>query len=298
MCVIIYVPKTATISKQEVLDAWSTNPHGAGFSIQKDNKVYFERGFMEVENYYERIKEYIGKNNLLLHFRISTSKQINKIQTHPYKKGNVTITRGWTTNPVIAMNGIISGQKEYKDCNDTMSYIIDHQSAFGNLNQDILNIIEDATGAKWAVMKPDEVLLSSKFQEKDGRWYSNKNHLYTGYYYNFRSKSFKGGKKYRNFTNLIKNQSLRTGIKKDKTLYYDVLDFIDYWCNGYQDQCQLCTKCLRTAKTLRDVKIILAENYYCTYDESCFPIDGESDSYNEYTEEEYMNYLDWFYGLE
>ena len=107
---------------------------------------------MSLNQYIDEIKPLIGVYNLLLHFRISTSKAVNRMQTHPYKKGNVSITEGSTTRPVICMNGIISGQKEYKNCNDTMSYIIDHQEAFANINQDILNIIQEATGAKWAVM--------------------------------------------------------------------------------------------------------------------------------------------------
>lgn len=263
MCVIIYVPKEATISKEELEEAWITNPHGAGFSIQDNGKVFFKRGFMEFNDYYEAIKDFIGIKNLLLHFRISTSKAVNKVQTHPYKKGDVTITEGITERPVICMNGIISGQKTYKNCNDTMSYIIDHKQAFANINQDILNIIEEASGAKWAVMKPDEVLLSSKFQEENGRFYSNKNHLISRYYYNY----YNTGKKYnlnprKSFESMITTKKLRDGIRRDKDLYEDVLDFLDYWCNGGKNQCNYCTKCLKHARTLREVKLILAENFY------------------------------------
>ena len=44
MCVIIYVPKDASISEEELKSAWRTNPDGAGYSIQKDGRVYFKRG--------------------------------------------------------------------------------------------------------------------------------------------------------------------------------------------------------------------------------------------------------------
>ena len=292
MCVIIYVPKTATISKEEISDAWRVNPDGAGFSIQDDNKVYFKRGFMKLEDFYNAIKNYIGVKNLLLHFRISTSKAVNKIQTHPYKKGNVMITEGTTTKPIICMNGIISGQKEYKDCNDTMSYIIDHKEAFANINQDILNIIEEASGAKWAVMKPDEVLLSSKFQEKNGKFYSNKNHLF---YYNYKTFNKRLRQK-KTLNNLIKSKKLRNSIKKDKILREDLDDFIECYCNGTTEFCSWCTKCLKTAKTLRDVKITLKENHYwegyeeecdslCCYSDKEYDLYGYDDIYN-YSEQE------------
>lgn len=293
MCVIIYIPKNSTISEKELEEAWTTNPHGAGFSIQKNGRVFFERGFMTFNDYYNAIKDYIGNYNLLLHLRISTSKEVNQVQTHPYKKGNVMLTKGITDRPVICMNGIISNQKEYLNCNDTMSYIVDHKEAFSNINQDILNIIEEATGAKWAVMTPDKVLLSSKFTKKDGRYYSNTNHLWRQWY--------GYGKKHKNLgiKDIIK-KDLRKGLKKDKELYLDVLDFIDFNCN--EDMCIYCTKCLKHAKTLRDIKITLNENYYGekyydeddTYcllnDKKIHYIDGRRMS-----EKEYLEYIDYDY---
>ena len=260
MCVIIYVPKESSISIDEIKSAWTTNPDGAGYSIQKDGKVFFKRGFMSLNQYINEIEPLIGVYNLLLHFRISTSKAVNKMQTHPYKKGNVTITEGSTKRPVICMNGIISGQREYKNCNDTMSYIIDHQEAFANINQDILNIIEEATGAKWAVMLPDKTLVSSKFTVKEGRYYSNTNHLWRNYYYNYNT----GRTRKKTLKNLIPSRSLRKSIRKDKELYEDLLEFIDIWCNAESGfgLCDLCTKCIQKAKTLRDIKITLNENYY------------------------------------
>ena len=290
MCVIIYIPKDSTISKEELKDAWSTNPHGAGYSIQDDNRVYYKRGFMEFDDYYNELEDLIGKYNLLLHLRISTSKKINKIQTHPYEKGNVTLTQGYTSKPVICMNGIISGQKEHQDCNDTMSYIIDHQSAFANINQDILNIIEDATGSKWAVMKPDEVILSSKFVERDGKFYSNTNHLFSSWIY-------KGGqnrKKYTTLDSLIKNKKLLKSIKRNHDLYLDLLDFVDIWCNGYGDWCGDCTKCLKTANTLRDVKITLKENYYYDYGNEYLLDEEELYHYHtKYDDNEFYNELNY-----
>ena len=66
MCVIIYVPKTENISIEELNNAWDTNPDGAGFSIQKDNKVIYERGFMNKADFINKVTEYIGKYNLML----------------------------------------------------------------------------------------------------------------------------------------------------------------------------------------------------------------------------------------
>lgn len=255
MCVIIYVPQESSISRNEMLNAWLTNPDGAGFAIQKDNAVEFERGFMDFNGFYERVKPLIGKYNLLLHFRISTSKAVNAVQTHPYKKGNVTLIKGTTKKPVICMNGIISGQKEYQHCNDTMSYIIDHEEAFGVVNQDVINIIESDTGAKWAVMTPDKVLLSSKFEEEEGKWYSNQNHLFRVFY----SYSPKKGKKQKRHEDFI-NPRVKDELFKDWETYQDVYDYIDFNCM-YDDYCD-CEGCLKNCKSIDEISKFLNKNYY------------------------------------
>jgi len=86
MCVIIYVPKESSISEAELKKAWTTNPDGAGYAIQKDGKVKFKRGFMEFDGFKNEVKNLIGKYNLLLHFRISTSKQSIKYKHIHTKK--------------------------------------------------------------------------------------------------------------------------------------------------------------------------------------------------------------------
>lgn len=286
MCVIIYVPKESTINFDELVEAWTTNPDGAGFAVQKDGRVHFERGFMTFNEYFKAIAEYIGKANLLLHFRISTSKAVNKVQTHPYKKGNVTLLKGDTDKPIICMNGVITGQTEYKGCNDTMSYIIDHQEAFEVVNQDILNIIESDTGAKWAVMTPNEVLLSSKFVEYEGRFYSNRNHtlIYSGYYYTYPKKN---KRKKISVKDIIQPKKLRNSLMKDIRLYTDVLDYIDFNCS-YGDACSECTKCLKSCNTLRDIRTVLEENYYYydpyEYDNVC-TFGGDVTVYDEPSKE-------------
>ncbi len=193
MCVIIYNPRDATpISRNELSDAWDCNPDGAGFAIQKNGKVLYKRGFMSKKQFIEEVEKYIGVYNTLLHFRISTSAKINKLQCHPYERSNIESLRGVTNDSVICMNGIVSCKyNDRKKYNDTMNYIIDHQDSFKNINQHIIDMIGDVTGSKWFVMKPNTVYKTSDFIEHEGRWYSNRNHLstyniykiYNDYYY-------------------------------------------------------------------------------------------------------------------
>ena len=184
MCVIIFIPQGESISIEELNNAWDTNPDGAGFSIQKDGKVMYERGFMNKNDFINKIEEYIGKYNLMLHFRISTSSAINRVQCHPYDVENITQLAGETKNAVACMNGIVyCDYIKRAGYNDTMSYIADHKNAFRNINQHIINMIEDVTFSKWFVMLPDKVLMSKGFEQHDGKYYSNTNHFaFTNYH--------------------------------------------------------------------------------------------------------------------
>ena len=180
MCVIIYVPQEATIDREELVNAWITNPDGAGFSVQKDGKVHMERGFMDMDTYISEVQKYIGKYNIVLHFRISTSLQVNRVQTHPYIRTNIGKIKGDTTDDVICMNGVV--RCEYTNrlgWNDTMNFIEDYSNLFHKADQEIIDLIEEATGSKWFIMRPNEFLASKGFVEKDGKLYSNTNHIRT-----------------------------------------------------------------------------------------------------------------------
>ena len=292
MCVIIFIPRGQQISKSELRDAWLTNPDGAGFSVQINDRVYFKRGYMNFDDFFNDIHQYIGGYNLVLHFRISTSSKVNEVQTHPYKNGNVKIKEGTTKRPVICMNGIVSKQTTYPHCNDTMSFIMDHEDTFECINQDIINILQDYTSAKWCVMKPKEVLMSSNFVEHEGRYYSNKNHLYK--YRTFKSTNKVCGinnitykRKKHSVSSLIKDKYIRDELKEDLYLYEDLEDFIDLYCNDDSYYCMYCSgKCLKDAKSIKDILETLEENFYIS-----------SYDYYDYKkkEEEKCNLLDYYY---
>lgn len=181
MCVIIYCPVEAIpITKEELSEAWDSNPDGAGFAIQRNGKVYYNRGFMDKRHFIEEVEKYIGKYNTLLHFRISTSNKVNKLQCHPYERSHIESLRGKTSDSVICMNGIVSCKyTDRENYNDTMNYIADHPDYFDDhINQHIIDMVGDVTGSKWFVMKPHKIYKTSDFTEHEGRWYSNKNHLY------------------------------------------------------------------------------------------------------------------------
>ena len=234
MCVIIFVPAGEKITKSELQKAWDTNPHGAGYAVQIEQEnipvVKYSRGFMKFESYYKAIKQYIGKNNLLIHMRISTSNKVNQLQTHPYNIYNVESLYGFTRYPVACMNGTISDQELHNGFNDTMSYIADYVKAFKVVNQNVVDIIEQATGSKWAVMLPEKVFLSSEFIEDNGLYYSNQNHLHRRIWYCDVYDYKENGSSTK--TPTVKDtigRKLFKQVIKDKNLYTEVKSYIEAW---------------------------------------------------------------------
>lgn len=258
MCVIILIPQGKEISYEEFEAAWEVNPDGAGFAIRTpNNRIYYKRGFMKIADFYSEVCKYMGEFEMMLHFRISTSRITNKVQTHPYNIEQITSLQGLTTHTVSCMNGTIKGQKEYiidkVSYNDTMSYIYDNNLLFKDMSQQITDIISEDSGAKWCSMSPKGTFFSNNFIEKNGIYYSNDNHLrymeymsYLDYYY------------YEYDINDLINKKVYKNIKKDKKLINEINSFIHKRCNNFK--CNDCTKCLSSARTIRDIKISLKEN--------------------------------------
>lgn len=232
MCVIIFIPRGESITREEMIKAWNRNSDGAGYCMQKDGKVEMKRGFMKRNEFIDEVEQYIGKYNIALHFRISTSKAVNPLQTHPYMIENVSKMEGTTDGGVACMNGVVKCDYNKREkWNDTMNYIVDKRETFKVINKDIIDMMEDSTSAKWLLMKPRTVLMSKGFKEKDGRWYSNTYHLNTYNYYGYRKKSTTSKVKTTNRLSTTKKTSNRIATTKkeyDKSYDYSNLSDDDF----------------------------------------------------------------------
>lgn len=271
MCIIIITNPQHPISKEELEDAWTVNPHGGGLAYVEDNAVIFERGFMNKAYYIKRVLELQDDHELLLHMRISTGAGVTPQGTHPYKAGNVLAMRGRTQQPVAAMNGTIAGQrletKQGAKLNDTASYIKDHAGAFKVINEDVLNIIAHDTGARWAAATPTGIIYSNDFEEYEGRHYSNLNHLWRyalladvydyAYSTNDYSYDYKSSGAY---LRAFLDDKLLREIKKDKSLYLELREYEYQHCQYYD--CKHCEGCIADCSNKHDIIRFLDNNEY------------------------------------
>jgi hypothetical protein len=92
MCVIIYKPEGAVVSDKLFDQCWKLFSHGGGYAVWDNGRWVYEKGFMEKEEFYEAVKEFIHSENtrVVLHFRFATKDAEGKRNilpefTHPFE---------------------------------------------------------------------------------------------------------------------------------------------------------------------------------------------------------------------
>lgn len=77
------------IEVKELKSMWNRNPDGGGIMFEHEGKVHIYKGFMEFDEFakfYDHIhkKVNLDERASVIHFRISTTKSVNREQCHPF----------------------------------------------------------------------------------------------------------------------------------------------------------------------------------------------------------------------
>ena len=181
VCVICYIPKNKSITREDIEDMFYTNPDGAGFMYSDGRHVYFKKGFFDVNKFAEEFLKIPQNYERVAHFRIATSGGVKSANCHPF---NITgdfrkmcKLRG-VTNKAFMHNGIFSEYATSKEYSDTMlfnKYLLS-QIELNTNNLAFLN--KSIKGSKLAIMTPQKTYLLGDWQDVDGVKYSNLNHVY------------------------------------------------------------------------------------------------------------------------
>src|SRR6266702_3872251 len=87
MCICIVKPENATLSEEAAYNSFKANPHGAGLCYLYRGVIAIKKGYFSFERLwaeFNAIKK-INKGPMLVHFRISTSGNINKKNCHTWR---------------------------------------------------------------------------------------------------------------------------------------------------------------------------------------------------------------------
>lgn len=200
MCILIVKEKNVELpSKKRLEICFENNSDGCGFMFTRDNKLIIEKGFMDFDNFYKRLMEVdkelnLYEQNVILHFRISTSGKICGNLTHGYvvtddydkmKETYVELEEGiaMSHNGILPSKYIPSKEIQNKhNINDTMKFIhdvvyplykLDKYSVFKKFYQDMLEK-EIGTNKLAFLNSNGEVARVGNFiLGDDGVYYSN-----------------------------------------------------------------------------------------------------------------------------
>lgn len=183
MCIAIVKTKNGTISDEYLKNCWNRNKDGAGFAYPKHGEVVIEKGFFNYDQFLKRFREVEKKikNNMLIHFRISTAGLIDKNNCHPHRINNKL---------AMIHNGILdidvpAGSK----VSDTVLYCQKYLKQLPKnfyMNSVIMEYMEECIGGgnKFCFLDSDgkyAIVNEKAGHWKDGVWYSNTS--YEGYKY-------------------------------------------------------------------------------------------------------------------
>jgi hypothetical protein len=92
VCVIIYKPEGAVVSRRVFNRCWEYSPHGGGYAVWDGGRWLYEKGFMDKDGFYKVVKSFIHSKHarVVLHFRLATEdaegqKNILPEFTHPFE---------------------------------------------------------------------------------------------------------------------------------------------------------------------------------------------------------------------
>ena len=200
MCILICKEKNVELpSKKRLEICFENNSDGCGFMFTRNNKLIIEKGFMDFDNFYKRLMEVdkelnLYEQNVILHFRISTSGKICGNLTHGYvvtddydkmKETYVELEEGiaMSHNGILPSKYIPSKEIQNKhNINDTMKFIhdvvyplvqLDKYSVFKPFYQDMLEKEIGTNKLAFLNSNGEMTKIGNFILGDDGVWYSN-----------------------------------------------------------------------------------------------------------------------------
>lgn len=178
MCIAIVKTKKGIITDEQLKNCWNRNPDGAGFAYPCNNKVVIRKGYFNFDKFLKdyRAVEKTCKSNMLIHFRISTSGNIDTTNCHPHR-----------VNDKMAMihNGILHiDVPKNSPVSDTVLYCKNYLQKLpkGFTSSDvIMEYIEEhiGSGNKFCFIEADgkySIVNESAGKWDNGVWYSNESY--------------------------------------------------------------------------------------------------------------------------
>ena len=130
MCIAIVKKRGVNMPTDETLNiCYENNPHGCGYTINRNGKNYIYKGFMKLSELMDSFKQTQPHQSetVMIHFRVASVGSINKSNCHPFvvtsKYENMQKLNIVTNLPIMVHNGTFKFFGETKnDYSDTMQF--------------------------------------------------------------------------------------------------------------------------------------------------------------------------------
>ena len=181
MCIAILKTKDGNITDEQLRNCFESNPDGAGISYSKNGKLYIIKGIFNVNEFIKAYHNAVAEADgaMLIHCRISTSGEIDKLNCHPHVVSDEC---------VMIHNGILSitVPKDSK-VSDTVLYVEQFLKPLPKdfmKDEGIINLIthDIGSGNKFVFLNNngEYAIANEKAGHwKNGVWFSN--YSYQGY---------------------------------------------------------------------------------------------------------------------
>ena len=187
MCIICVSRSGVRQPSEAVIRAmFNHNPHGAGYMFARDGWVTIHKGFMNLDDYLQAIREehLTANDSVVYHFRISTQAGVGPEMTHPFPLSNRLgrMEKLETTCRIgVAHNGIIRLTTDPNNhrYSDTALFITQYLSHLVKRREDlrnrqILDAVWRLAQSKFAIMDGSGYVATvGTFLNRDGLLFSN-----------------------------------------------------------------------------------------------------------------------------
>lgn len=173
MCVAIMKTDKASIGITEFMQkleiGFQNNPDGAGYSYPAGESVVIRKPYFNWETFKnDFLKDWqennLNKENVMVHFRITTSGKNDKLNTHPHR-----INKEWS----MCHNGVISGVGD-KSASDTV-WLKNKIAQSPEIDLELLEVLAVNSSSKFVFLGVKEyIIMNEKAGNwENGVWYSN-----------------------------------------------------------------------------------------------------------------------------
>ena len=194
MCVLAVATAGAQFSRDILNAMFYANDDGAGWAYAKDGKIYFSKGYTNVNKFIKAVQKLPTDCERMVHCRIATHGGISRELTHPFPVSRdyakmETLSGVLSSGYILAHNGILSNftpDAKHSDTEELVRCLANCKcDIMGDDMRDLINNL--IAGSRVAILNTDGKInrYGTGWTQMNGIWFSNthfKYYMYAFYY--------------------------------------------------------------------------------------------------------------------